>query len=133
MLSGGAICDVAMWPVLTGGINAPIWASLGISHTFLPLVGNFVFEGSGLNINMGELFPILSQSINWFENLVGERLRMSEVRSTDLETGLSSCSGLVEEDTAVSTPREVRAFHALGEVCSLDGDTLAGLGIGFNF
>ena len=27
--------------------------------------------------------------------------------------------------TAVSIPREVRAFHALGEVCSLDDETLS--------
>ena len=31
----------------------------------------------------------------------------------------------MERDTAVSTPREVRAFHALEEVCGLDGDTFS--------
>ena len=37
---------------------------------------------------------------------------MSEVRSSELETGLSSSDNPVEmeEDTAVSIPREVRAF-----------------------
>ena len=49
---------------------------------------------------------------------------MSEARSSELETGLLSSDDLVEEDTTVSTPREVRAFYALEEVCGLDVDTL---------
>ena len=61
---------------------AHLGASLDTSHAFLPLVGNFVFEGSGLGVAFGELFPVLSQSINWFEGLVGERERMSKVRSS---------------------------------------------------
>ena len=48
---------------------------------------------------------------------------MSEVRSSELETELSSSGDLVEGDTVVSTPREVRAFHALEEVCGLDANT----------
>ncbi|KAL0001839.1 hypothetical protein SO802_015620 [Lithocarpus litseifolius] len=104
---------------------ARLGASLVTSHTFFPLVGNFVFEDSGLNIVLGELFPVLSQSINWFQNLVGKRVRMSEVRSSNLETELSSSNDLVEGNTVVSAPQEVRAFHALDEVCSLDNDILA--------
>ena len=52
---------------------------------------------------------------------------MSELRSSELETGLLSRDDpvKVEEYTAVSIPREVRAFHALGEVCSLDNETLS--------
>ena len=100
-------------------------ASLDTSRAFLPFVGNFVFEDSGLGVTLGELFPVLSQSINWFEGLVGERERMSEVRSSELETRLSSNDDLVQGDTTVSTPREVRAFHALEEVCGLDGNTLS--------
>ena len=49
---------------------------------------------------------------------------MSEVRSSELETELSSSGDLVEGDTAVSTPREVRVFHALEVVCGLDAKTL---------
>ena len=49
---------------------------------------------------------------------------MSEVRSSDLETGLSSNGDPVEGDTAVSAPREVRAFYALREVCGLDAKTV---------
>ena len=89
------------------------------------MVRDFVFEGNGLSVTLGELFPVLSQSINWFEGLVGGRERTSKVRSSELEIGLSSSNDLVERDTAVSSPQEVRAFHALEEVCGLDGETLA--------
>ena len=37
---------------------------------------------------------------------------------------MSISSDLVEGDTAISTPREVKAFYALEEVCGLDADTL---------
>ena len=50
---------------------------------------------------------------------------MSKVRSSDLETGFSSNGDPVEGDTAVSAPREVRAFHALREVCGLDAETVS--------
>ena len=50
---------------------------------------------------------------------------MSEVRSSELGTGLSSSVEPTEGDTAVSTPREVRAFYALEEACGLDADTVA--------
>ena len=100
---------------------ARLGAALGVSGDFLPLVGDFVFAGCGLSAALGELSPILSQSIAWFE---GETKRMSEVRSSELETGLSSSGGPVEGDTAVSTLRAVRAIHALEEVCGLDADTV---------
>ena len=45
---------------------------------------------------------------------------MSRVRSSDIKTGLSSSDDPVEGDTIVSTPREVRAFHAIEEVCGLE-------------
>ena len=52
---------------------------------------------------------------------------MSEVRSSELKTRLSSSDDPVEveEDTVVFVLREVRAFHAFGEVCSLDDETLS--------
>ena len=49
---------------------------------------------------------------------------MSEVRSSKLETRLSSSGDPVEGDTAVSTSREVSDFYALEEVCGLDVYTL---------
>lgn len=58
----------------------------------------------------------------------------TEVRSSKLDTGLSSSGKVVKVDIAVSTPLSLnpsssspivlRAFHALKEVCSLDEDTL---------
>ena len=50
---------------------------------------------------------------------------MSEVRSNELDTRLSFSGEPVEGDTAVSTPREVRAFYALEEACGLDVDSVA--------
>ena len=67
---------------------------------------------------------MLRQSIDWFEGLVKEWGTMSKVRSSELETELSSSGDPMKEDTFVSTPREVKAFHALEEVCGLDANTL---------
>ncbi|XP_075650954.1 uncharacterized protein LOC142621553 [Castanea sativa] len=61
----------------------------------------------------------------WFESLVSERRAMPEVRSSELETGLLSSDDPAEGNTAVSVPQVVMAFHALEEVCGLDGETLS--------
>ena len=100
---------------------AHLGAALGVSGDFLPLVGDFIFAGCGLSVVLGELSPILGQSIAWFE---GETKRMLEVRSNELGIGLSSSGDPEEGDTTVSTPRVVRAFHALEKVCGLDADTV---------
>ena len=101
-----------------------LFARLGGSLGIFPHLENFVFEGNSLGIALADLLPLLRQSIDWFEGLVREQEAMSEVRSSELETGLSSSGDPVEGDTVVSTPREVRAFYALEEVCGLDVDTL---------
>ena len=77
-----------------------------------------------MGVALADLLPLLRQSIDWFEGLVREHEAMSEVMSSELETGLLSSGDPVEGDTTVSTPREVRAFYALKEVCGLDADTL---------
>ena len=100
---------------------ACLGAALGVSGDFLPLVGDFIFVGCGLSLVIGELSPILGQSLAWFER---ETRRMAEVRSSELETGLSSSDGPEGGDTTVSAPRVVRAFHALEEVCGLDDETV---------
>ena len=100
---------------------ARLGAALGVSGDFLLFVGDFIFAGCGLSLVIGELSPILGQSLAWFE---GETRRMAEVRSNELETGLLSNDGSEGGDTAVSTPRVVRAFHALEEVCRLDDETV---------
>ena len=101
---------------------ARLGVALGVSGDFLPLVRDFVFTGCGLSVVIGELSPILGQSLAWFE---GETRRMAEVRSSELETGLSSSGGLEGGDTVVFAPRVVRAFHALEEVCGLDEETVS--------
>ena len=85
----------------------------------------FFFEGNSLGVVLTELCPLLRQSLDWFGGLVREREIMSEVRSSELDTGLSSSGEPVEGDTAISTPREVRAFYALEEACGLDAETVA--------
>ena len=99
-----------------------LFACLGRSLGVFPNVEDFVFEGNSLGVVLTELCPLLHQSIDWFEGLVRERGTTSEVRSSELDTGLSSSGEPVEGDTAVSTPREVKAFYALEEVCGLDVD-----------
>ena len=76
---------------------------------------------------LASLFPLLCQSVDWFEDLVGKQRAMSEVRSSELEKGLSSSNDpvKVEEDIVASSLWEIKAFHTLGEVCGLDIKTLS--------
>ena len=53
---------------------AHLGAALGVSGDFFSLVGDFIFEGCGLSVVLGELSPILGQSLAWFE---GETKRTS--------------------------------------------------------
>ena len=55
------------------------------------------------------------------------------MRSSELETGLSSSGSPEVGDIAISIPRVVRAFHALEEVCGLDADTVGGFKDRFQF
>ena len=89
---------------------ARLGAFLGISRNFCPLVEDFVGGENSLNLVLADLFLLLRQSVDWFKDLVSDRRAMLEVRSRELETGLSSSDGLVEEDTVISTLRVVRAF-----------------------
>ena len=101
------------------------FCAFGGSLGVFPHVENFVFEGNSLGVVLTELCPLLRQSLDWFEGLVREREIMSEVRSSELDTELSSSGEPVEEDTTVFTPREVRAFYALEKACGLDVETIA--------
>ena len=98
-------------------------ARLGGSLGVFPHLENFISEGNSLGIVVADLLPLIHQSIDWFRDLVREV--MSEVRSSELETGLSSSDEPTEGDTAVSASREVRAFYALNEECGLDDNTLS--------
>ena len=70
---------------------ACLGAILGVFGDFVPLVGDFIFAGCGLSLVIGELSPILGQSLAWFE---GETRRMAEVRFSELEIGLLSSGNL---------------------------------------
>ena len=104
---------------------ACLGASLGISHNFYPLFEDFASGENSLSLVIADLFPLLHQSVGWFENLLSDRKAMSEVRSSELETRLSSSDNPVKKDIVVSTPRVVRAFSALDEECGLDAGTLS--------
>ena len=80
---------------------------------------------NSLNLVLADLFPLLCQSVDWFEDLMGDRRVMSKVRSSKLETGLSSSDDPVEEDTAASSPRVVRSFFSLKEECGMDIETFS--------
>ena len=56
---------------------------------------------------------------------MSDRRAMSEVRSSELETGLSSSDDPMVEDTVFSTLRVVKAFSTLDEKCGLDIETLS--------
>ena len=99
-----------------------LFARLGGSLGVFPHLENFISKGNNLGVVVADLLPLLRQSIDCFWDLMREA--MSEVRLSELETGFSSSGDPVEGDTAVSTPREVRAFYALNEECGLDDDTL---------
>ena len=77
---------------------------LGGSLGVFPNVEDFVFEGNSLGVVLTELCLLLHQSIDWFEGLVREQVTMSEVRSSELDIGLSFSGEPAEGDIAVSTP-----------------------------
>ena len=61
---------------------------------------------------------------------MGEREVVSKVRSSELETGLSSSDDPVEVEgdtiasgLSLSGQRKIRPFHALREECALDANT----------
>ena len=75
---------------------ARLGASLGVSRSFSPLIEGFVLKGNSLSVVFAELFSLVRQSVDWFENLASERRAMLEVRSSELETGLSSSNDPME-------------------------------------
>lgn len=51
---------------------ACLGASLGSFQTHCPPIEGFVFGGNSLGLVLTNLFPLLCQSVNWFEELVGD-------------------------------------------------------------
>lgn len=94
---------------------AHLGASLGFSSDHYLWVGDFALGESSLGLVLGDLYPLLCRSLDWFgtvqEVLRKERMG-SEVRSSDLETRLSSSAGTAgaETDTATFLPVSSQPF-----------------------
>ena len=72
---------------------ARLGASLGFSSAHCSRVRDFVLGDGNLGLVLGDLYPLLHRSLDWFRTVrkVLRRERMgSKIRSSDLETGLSS-------------------------------------------
>lgn len=101
-----------------------------------PLVEEFVSRGTGLDLALGVLYPLLLESQAWFRSIRGllrEGSMGLEEGLGDLERG--STSNVVEEEAGINAtttalsrapssshspaPATVRQFHALKENCSL--------------
>ena len=107
-----------------------------------PQIGDFVVGDSGLGLVLGDIYPLLHQSLAWFKSVRGALRREnmgSEVRLSDQERGLSSSVGTagVRIDIATSVPSPVPSsslpsifasshpFHALKEKCTLKADVFS--------
>ena len=111
-------------------------AFIGFPSGHYSQVRDFVLGDSSLGLVLGDLYPLLCESLDWFGS-VRKALRRKNmgpgVRLSDLETSLSSNAGMdgVEMDTATSIPSSFlpsvptppRSFHALKEECFLKEDT----------
>ena len=95
---------------------ARLGVSLGSFCTCCPSIEGFAVRGHILSLVLIDLFPLLRQSVDWFEELVGSQEIMSDVRSSELENRLSSSDEpvKVEVDTATSSRRQVRVFMPSG-------------------
>ena len=92
-----------------------------------PQIGDFAVGGSGLGLALGDLYPLLHQSLVWFELVRGvfrrEHMRF-EVRSgseeRDSTPGIGMARAGADTTTSVpSTSTSSPSFHALKEKCSL--------------
>ena len=104
-----------------------------------PQIGDFVVGDSGLGLALGDLYPLLHQSLVWFKSMreVLRREEMgSKVRLGDEERDSSPDIGTAGEkaDTTTSAPSSTPSpplpststsspsFHALKEKCTLKVD-----------
>ena len=132
------------WVILNLGISPSItflFTRLGglldSSGDRYPQIGGFVVGDSGLNLALGDLYPLLHQSLSWFKLVCGVRRREdmgSELGSSGQKRG--SSFGMVADgairDMATSVPPSLsilsststtsRPFHALKEKCTLKLD-----------
>ena len=122
--------------VLLDSSSDPLGVLSHRSSDQYPQIGDFVVGNSGLDLVLGDLYPLLHQSLSWFKSVRGVFRREnigSEVRLSDPERGSSSNVGTDGDgtNTATSMPISVpssslpltsttpRSFHALKEECTL--------------
>ena len=88
---------------------ARLGAFISCSSGPYPSIRDFALGDSGLSLVLGELYPLLCESLSWFES-VWEVLRREKMnskgRSSDLGAILSSSAGVgkIKIDTAISRP-----------------------------
>lgn len=78
-----------------------LFARLGVflgSGNGCPEVGYFASESGALGSVLADLSPLLRQSLDWFKFV---RAMSAEVRSSELETSLSSSDKAIEVDNAI--------------------------------
>ena len=117
----------------------PLGVLLHCSSDQYPQIGDFVVGDSGLDLALGNLYPLLHQSLSWFKFVrrVFRRENIgSEVRLSDPKRDLSSNVGAdgAGTNTATFVPTSVpssslppasttlRSFHALKEECTSKAD-----------
>ena len=64
-----------------------------------------MFGGSGLGLALADLLSLLHESVDWFKGIVGGWRSMLEVRSSELETRLSSSDDPIDVEEDTVTPR----------------------------
>ena len=92
---------------------ACLGAFIGCSSGLYRLIRDFTLGDNGLSLVLGELYPLLCESLSWFESVRGvlRREKMSsEGRSDDLGAILLSNAGVgeVETNTTISKPPSSR-------------------------
>ena len=89
---------------------ARLGASIGSFSTHCPLNEGFVPSGSSFGFVVADLHPLLHQFLNWFKEMMDEREVVSEVRFSELKTGLLSSGDPVKAkgDTIASGPSSSR-------------------------
>ena len=103
-----------------------------------PQMGLFVPHSSALKPVLLFIYPLIRQSlIKYHSEMDSIEYRADDVRSSELETGLSSSvetlSKIVDTDSWLPSSSSFRPLHALSESCSLKESHLKGFRKRFQF
>ena len=119
------------------------FARLGVflEHSFgrCPQLGSFVSRSSAIRPVLFTLYPLICQSlVRYYLEMDPVEYRLDDVRSSELETGLSSNAESLNQvvDTTISklpSTSTLRPLHALSESCSLEESHLKGYRKRFQF